>query len=147
MARPSRRTLLSGLALTALVGRRAMAQSLIGQTPPLPNPDIFEAGDLLWTKKPGVFVPYSQDLTVDLRRDQQIWETEKENFLDRARAGNTELSPQQIAEIQALTYREFLARYEGDQKPDQPGVYSSGAGIYVGHVGIINFSTSGQPEV
>src|SRR5258708_25243140 len=108
MARPSRRTLLSGLALTALVGRQAMAQSLIGQTPPLPNPDIFEAGDLLWPKKPGVFVPYSQDLTVDLRRGPQIWGKGKKNFLERARAGNTGPSPQQIAENQAFAHPEFF---------------------------------------
>jgi hypothetical protein len=52
-----------------------------------------------------------------------------------------------IAAIKELNYREFYARYAGDQQPDMPGVYSAGSGIYVGHVGIVDIDGNGQPWV
>ena len=120
---------------------------IIQQAPPLPNPELFNSGDLLWPKKPGSFVPYSQQSDVGPQRDAQIWQSEKQKFLSDASQGRSGLSADQLREIERLDYREFLARYEGDQKPDQPGVYSSGAGLYVGHVAIIDVGTNGDPEV
>ena len=143
----SRRAFTYGLVASAVAGRSGLSQGLILQTPPLPRPDAFNSGDFLWPKKPGVFVPYSQQANIGPERDAEIWEREKQEFLDQARSGQTGLSPEQLQELRGLTYREFLARYEGDQKPGQPGVYSSGGGLYVGHVGIIDINPNGEPEV
>ncbi len=138
-----RSVLLALVAVIALGKRRSSAQVLFDTAPPLPKPDMFESGDLLWPKKPGAFVPYSQRAEFDIQRDREIWEREKSEFLDRVAREKTYLSAQQIDALRALDYREFLARYHGDQQPGIPGVYSSGGGIYVGHVGIIDVASSG----
>jgi len=137
----SRRSFCCGLAVFPTTIDIAGAQAIIETTPPLPRPAMFEAGDLLWPKKPGVFVPYSQQIGTGPARDRQIWEQEKQEFLDRAVRGHTSMTSEQIADLRRLDYREFVARYHGDQKPGEPGVYSSGGGLYVGHVAL------GQPVV
>jgi hypothetical protein len=143
----TRRMALSGLACVPFSFGVARSQTIIDSTPPLPQPSLFEAGDLLWPKKPGVFVPYNQRVGTDVESDRQIWEREKNDFLKRAANGETSLTREQIAEITSLDYREFVARYNGDQKKNEPGVYSSGGGLYVGHVALIDFNSAGQPIV
>jgi hypothetical protein len=119
-------------------------QSPFGTTPPIPRSETFESGDFVWPKKPGAFVPYNQRPNTPLERDREIWQREKRAFLDRIANKGTYLSAEQIADLKALDYHEFLARYHGDQKPGVPGVYSSGGGIYVGHVGIVDVASNGE---
>jgi hypothetical protein len=121
-----------------------MVGSLIDSVPPHPRAEIFESGDFLWPKKPGAFVPYRQRLDLTPKRDQEVWESEKSEFLRRSVAESTYLTQAQLSALRNLDYREFLARYHGDQEPDTPGVYSSSEGLYVGHVGIVDITSSGQ---
>jgi Permuted papain-like amidase enzyme, YaeF/YiiX, C92 family len=123
-----------------------MAETFIDSVPALPRSATFESGDFVWPKKPGVFVPYTQGVNRDPKRDQEIWEKEKREFINRA-AKDTYLTERQIDSIRRLDYREFLARYHADQRPDNPGVYSSGGGLYVGHVGIVEVSATGEIDV
>jgi hypothetical protein len=100
----------------------------------------------VWPKKPDSFVPYSQqDTSVD--DDRTIWEREKRAFLDRVAHEGTYLTPDQVDALRALDYREFLARYHGDQQPGVPGLYSSGGGMYVGHVGIVDVAPGGSISI
>jgi hypothetical protein len=139
----SRRSFLAGLALTGLT-RAAGTQPLIDATPPLPRTDAFEAGDFLWPKKPGVFVPYSQQTNLGPHDDRRIWEGEKREFLEKAPQKGSYLSPEKLDDLRRLDYREFIARYHGDQIPGVPGLYSSGGGVYVGHVAIIDIASNGD---
>lgn len=123
------------------------ARVLFDSSPPLPSPETFESGDLVWPKKPGAFVPYSQRPDAPVEQDREIWEREKRTFLDRVAREETYLSPDQIAALRALDYREFLARYHGDQAPGVPGLYSSGGGMYVGHVGIVDITSNGEISI
>jgi hypothetical protein len=135
-----------------LVGHLLIPQKVIAQgadeSLPLPRPESFESGDFLWPKKPGVYVPYnsgSQRITAE--DDAAEWEAGKQKFLAKLANDPDYFTSADIATIQGLTYREFYARYAGDQQPDMPGVYSAGSGIYVGHVGIVDIDSDGRPWV
>ncbi|MCK1403876.1 YiiX/YebB-like N1pC/P60 family cysteine hydrolase [Bradyrhizobium sp. 76] len=142
----SRRSFASGLLLTAL-GSEGVRSQIIQQSPPLPRTELFNSGDFLWPKKPGEFVPYSQQANAGPEHDAAIWQKEKQQFLEQAATESSGLSASQLAQIKDLDYREFLARYEADQRPGTPGVYSSGGGVYVGHVAIVNITSDRKPEV
>jgi len=115
---------------------------------PLPRPESFESGDFLWPKKPGVYVPYnSGGRTITAQDDEAEWEAGKRKFLAKVANDPGYFTSADIATIQGLTYREFYARYAGDQQPDLPGVYSTGSGIYVGHVGIVDIDGDGRPWI
>jgi hypothetical protein len=139
----TRRHLIGVVSLTAAgAAWPAHAQDL-----PLPDPKTFQSGDFIWPKKPGMYVPYNATVRADPREEQRRWEQERDAFLANAPATAPYFSAADLASIKALSYREFYSRYVGDQAPDTPGVYSSGGGIYVGHVGIIEIDGSGVPWV
>ena len=111
-----------------------------------PGPKKFESGDLVWPKKPGVYVPYKDELIVATKRNEKriaqdekrTWLREKADFIARARKRETAkwFASEQLDALEKMSFEEFYARYAGGQEPRLPGVYPKGA-IYVGHVGII----------
>jgi Permuted papain-like amidase enzyme, YaeF/YiiX, C92 family len=115
--------------------------------PPLPNPTTFQSGDLVWPKKPGAFVPYKYALNTSAELDAANWYAERGAFLARLSRDPKYFTAQDMAEFKSLDFREFYARYVGDQKPGIPGAYSTGGGIYVGHVGVIEVDESNVPWV
>jgi hypothetical protein len=124
------------------------AQNSSLPNPPLPNPALFESGDLLWPKKPGQFVPYRSVVAADpVEDEEQRWLREKQEFIKRARAGTTYFTVDELETLEKMSFREFYARYAGDQKPGVPGAYSSGGGIYVGHVAILHIDDEKVPWV
>jgi Permuted papain-like amidase enzyme, YaeF/YiiX, C92 family len=141
----TRRLLVSAAAILPL--------SRIGVTPgqegneslPLPRQDTFQSGDLVWPKKPGAYVPY-RSITTDTSAptEEERWTAEREAFLKSPDDRKSHLTSSQIDELRNLTFREFYARYAGDQKPGIPGAYASGGGIYVGHVGIVDIDPSSK---
>jgi hypothetical protein len=143
----SRRDVLSCAVGAAVPISTARGQPVFDNAPPLPRAELFEAGDLVWPKKPGTFVPYSQSADATPDADGRIWEREKAEFLARSERGASQLTNDELRELRSLDYREFVARYHGNQKPGEPGVYSGGGGLYVGHVGIIDMAASGEPFV
>jgi hypothetical protein len=116
---------------------------------PLPNPQAFQSGDLIWPKKPGAFVPYRSGTAPQLDTEQLQWQKERQDFLQREakRSASERLSNAQLDFFRTLDFREFHARYAGDQRPGVPGAYSTGGGIYVGHVGLIEIEADGSPWV
>jgi Permuted papain-like amidase enzyme, YaeF/YiiX, C92 family len=123
------------------------AQDAKDSTLPLPNKQTFQSGDFVWPKKPGAFVPYRNDVDASPDEEQQQWQAEKETFIKSIRSNPSYFSEADIAELENMTFREFYARYAGDQKPGVPGAYSTGSGIYVGHVGIIEVDSNKTPWV
>jgi hypothetical protein len=102
----------------------------------------------LWPKKPGAYVPYnSGGRAVAVGDDAAEWEAGKQEFLTKISSDHDYFTDADITAIRQLTYREFYARYAGDQQPDMPGVYSAGSGIYVGHVGVVDIDGEGQAWV
>jgi Permuted papain-like amidase enzyme, YaeF/YiiX, C92 family len=119
--------------------KEVLAQEPSLTDPPLPNPATFQSGDLLWPKKPGQFVPYRSVIAADPVDDEEKrWLQERGEFITRARPGDTYLTSDELGTLETMSFREFYARYAGDQKPGIPGAYSSGNGIYVGHVAILS---------
>lgn len=91
-------------------------------------------------------MPYNDNSGNDAQEDERRWHAEREAFVAKG------LWPQQFAQhdceqLQQLSFREFYSRYGGDQVPDTPGVYASGSGVYVGHVGIIDIDDQEEPWV
>jgi Permuted papain-like amidase enzyme, YaeF/YiiX, C92 family len=127
------------------------------QTKPTgPNPETFESGDLVWPKKPGVFVPYlDESVTVSKANERQIaedekqiWLREKTEFIARARNKQTAtwFTSEQLDALEKMSFEEFYARYVGGQEPGLLGVYPKGA-VYVGHVGVILVDEKNVPWV
>jgi hypothetical protein len=114
----------------------------------LPDPKTFQSGDLVWPKKPGVYVPYDAKVGgADPHEEERRWTAERDQFLANVTTRAPHFTPADIESFRTMSFREFYSRYAGDQLPDTPGVYSSGSGLYVGHVGIIDIDTSGEPRV
>src|SRR5262249_32920141 len=111
---------------------------------PLPDPKTFQSGDFVWPKKPHAYIPYNAGTLEDPDADRKRWEVEKEHFLNQNPPG---ISSTRLSEIRGLSYDEFYGRYAGDQYPNTAGLYGTGGGIYVGHVGIILIDPDGVPSV
>lgn len=144
-----RRIFLQGalLAPTSL----SFSHRLVAQTTkafPRPDPSKLQAGDFVWPKKPGAYVPYNSGSKNNTAEDRNLWAEEKEAYLSATAAtgGRDALTVQRMKILQQMDYREFIAVYAGAQAPGQPGVYSGGA-VYVGHVGMIDIDSTGEPWV
>jgi len=114
---------------------------------PPPAAELLQAGDLIWPKKPGAFVPYNSRPGSANASDASRWQAEKKAYLNRLQR-NTNPSPEEkerYSVLQNMTYKEFAARYLGDRIPGKPDTYGL-AGIEVGHVGIIEIR-DGRPFV
>jgi Permuted papain-like amidase enzyme, YaeF/YiiX, C92 family len=145
-----RRGFLVSLATGVFLPTAAHAQNDGNAMFPLPNPQTFQSGDLVWPKKPGAFVPYRSGSSTQLESDQSQWQRERQEFLTREAgksAGRKSLSDSELESIRRLDFREFHARYAGDQRPGVPGAYATGGGVYVGHVGIIEMEANGSTWV
>jgi hypothetical protein len=144
----SRRELLIVSGVLSALG--VSSQRSFGDPPPSPRPDpaLFQAGDFVWPKKPGAFVPYDAGSARTVAEDQANWEAERQAYLDslKSQGALDEIDQQRARVLSQMQYRDFLAVYEGDQKLGVPGAYS-GSGFYVGHVGIIDIDSSGVPWV
>jgi len=145
----TRREVAIGLPLAAFVSTAtgSLAQDLSTSTSPLPDPKTFNAGDLVWPKRPGVRVPYLDTYRSDPTGEERKWISERDDFVANVSTLAPFLTASDIERLRTLSFGEFYARYFGNQNPDSPGVYASGGGIYVGHVGIIDIDPSGKPWV
>ena len=134
-------------ALGAYVGITLVTGTARASPTAMPDPKLFQSGDFVWPKKSGTFVPYDAGPPIDPDADEAKWRKERDSFVAEVANKAPYFTPQAIERIRNLSYREFYAEYVGAQKPDTPGVYSLGGGIYVGHVGIIELDASGTPWV
>jgi len=135
--------------LIASTGSLALFASLRAETTyPLPDPSLFQSGDFVWPKKPGAYVPYKSDAPSSPVNDEITWNRERDSYISRLKAKQVldEVDREQIKVLPKLTFREFLAIYEGNEPPERPSGFS-GSGFYVGHVGIVDVDPDGKPWV
>jgi hypothetical protein len=112
-----------------------------------PAAALLQAGDLIWPKKPGAFIPYNSRPGEADKSDALRWRKEKEAYSNQI-LRNPNPSPQErerYAALQKMTYEEFAGYYLGGRIPGQPATFGGG-GPEVGHVGIIEI-TDGRPFV
>jgi hypothetical protein len=142
------------LAATAAITSCSAVFQMLAQTNdaprvvPHPDPATFQSGDFVWPKRPGAYVPYHAGSTNSPEEDRARWARERDDFLQResGKPGLTALDRERIEALRKMDYREFIAIYEGAQRPGQPGVYSGGS-VYVGHVAIIEVDANKEPWV
>jgi hypothetical protein len=133
-----RRKFLCGLALSSIAGHGA---SNAQDEPKRPDPADFQAGDFLWPKRPGQWVPYNSGADPERTIDKARWLQERNSFIATIRAQSN--SPQQLrqlaTDLEGMEYSEFYELYQGDRAPDvsQPFGGGGGGGFYVGHVAIV----------
>ena len=142
----SRRKLIGDIASFSIFGtisRLAQSQSRARR----PDPSTFESGDFVWPKNPGAFVPYRSESKTSIESDRERWDKEKKDFLERARRGGIQIDEQVIDWIAALSYDEFRVRYMMDEDPHGVTPYSSGRGVSVGHVGVIELDEKKEPWI
>ena len=148
---PARRDFFPTLAGLTALAAWSPSSSVGADAPrlaPRPDPALFQAGDFVWPKKPGSFVPYNAGSKNSPERDRDNWRQERDTYLGTVGATLTpdaELR-QRIQIFRDMDYREFLAVYEGNQEIGVPGAYSGGS-VYVGHVGIVDIDGDGIPWV
>jgi cell wall-associated NlpC family hydrolase len=138
--------LLSPLLASAHQDQTTTAPSV--QTADSPPPaSLLEAGDLLWPKVPGVWVPYSSRPGVEQDTDSNEWNKEREAYLQELRAKNnpTDEDKARYRQISGMDYATFKVLYLADEDPAQPAKHGSSF-LYVGHVGIVDV-VDGTPWV
>ncbi len=113
----------------------------------LPDDRKFESGDLLWPKKPGAFIPYSNTPGRSAMEDRERWYAEKNILLQKAREGKIANADAIIAELRDLSYEEFQNRYLQGQPKEGITPYAAGSVAAVGHIGIIETDSQGTSYV
>jgi hypothetical protein len=125
---------------------------LPAKAPPLsdlPDPKTFQAGDFVWPKKKGAFVPRYK---IEQSAEREAWETARERLLreDPSKSG---LSPETAEKLKSMSYEDFETLYfagpaESAGTPAQGrSVNIGGQTIFVGHVGIIEIDAQGLAHV
>jgi Permuted papain-like amidase enzyme, YaeF/YiiX, C92 family len=138
---PTRRLVLAAAVTGTSSVMPALAQP--AETLPLPSRGRFRSGDFLWPKKPGSYVPYHAGANARTDTERGNWQNEQQRFLERQKVVARWMSPQDVDALRSMDFREFHARYAGDQKPGVPGAYATGGGVYVGHVAILEVGADG----
>lgn len=113
----------------------------------MPNASTFESGDLLWPKKPGAIIPYSEGGNAASDGDKQDWLHARDSCLEKLKADQSPYAVELRSALSKLSYEEFKLRYLEDKKPGQLTTYAGGNIGGVGHVGIVDIDPSGTPFV
>lgn len=138
-----RRLLLT--AVPALVPASLQAQ----EEPKRPDPADFQAGDFLWPRRPGQWVPYVSGASAERDVDKKRWLRERDRFVVAVRSdpASSPARRQLATDLEGLEYAEFYELYQGDQAPSNHQPFGGGGGgFYVGHVAIVSFE-AGRPWV
>lgn len=145
---------LAALAATA-AGTPALAQSFplaptrsLAPGPRTPDASELRAGDFLWPKPPGSWVPYGP-MGLDYAAtpagrlrlaDEEHWARQREDYL--ARPATTPSQQAAVRALRDMTYPQFADSYFMAQGlPGAPG------GFYVGHVAIVEIHPEDGPMI
>lgn len=123
-----------GACATILGSASAQSQNSVA---PFPEPSSLKSGDLIWPKKPGVYVPYEAQSQRGADEDRQAWQNEKQAFMANIEQKAPYMTAADRARINGMTFDEFYSRYVGAASPTRAVPYNAGVPLYVGHVGII----------
>src|SRR6187551_961488 len=85
---------------------------------PRPNPSLFQSGDFVWPKKPGVYVPYNAGSTNSPDLDRERWNRERDAYLKKNKDSATadKVLQQRLETLRTMDFREFIATYAGGQE-------------------------------
>src|SRR5438552_9103158 len=112
---PSRRRLLLQMAVVlAGLSRTPAAFAQAGRDEPLPLPDKakLEAGDFLFPKEPGKYVPYHQGSGRTFDEERVDWERERQAMIASLSARPPDAyTTQLLSALREMTFEEFYARY------------------------------------
>ena len=103
-----------------------------------PDVETLQTGDLIWPKVPGQVVLYSSGAPDSRSQLIRRWEKEKAEFANRLRSSSKSTAEDlRLADtFDAMTYKQFEARYLGDFRPGH--VEQTGSDVlYVGHVAVV----------
>lgn len=125
----------------------AQAQSKKRNNPPVPSSAAFQSGDFLWPKKPGAYIPYNSGHTTARQADESRWLRERDQCVANLRRNPGYFTPQQVLDLESLTYAQFYARYLAGMEPGKAANYSAEAANHVGHVAIIDIDDKATPWV
>lgn len=134
-----RRKLLFALAVSSIAGHGA---SKAQDEPKRPDSADFQAGDFLWPKRPGQWVPYNSGAETERAIDKVRWIQERNSFIAtiRAQPNSSQQLRQLATDLEGMEYSEFYELYQGDRAPDVSQPFGGGGGgFYVGHVAIVGF--------
>lgn len=111
-----------------------------------PDPSTFQAGDLLWPRKPNQYIPYGTEPTGSLKKDKAEWEREKGAFLERVRRDPdaTDYDRALAIRLETMSFERFHDRYIGEGGEGE--LSAQGWLPYVGHVAMVFFK-DGHPWV
>lgn len=136
-----------GVALVALSATNVAFAAISASPTPMPDEKDLEAGDLLWPKLPGSFVPYDSRDKADPASDLQNWTTQKSLALGPAEQDESPEGTQLSAALRNLSYAEFRRRYlQGisDTADQSLSLWNVAA---VGHVAIVDIGSDGSAHV
>ncbi len=121
--------------------------SMISWAAVLPNPNTFQAGDLIWPKKPGAYVPYNSQPKGTYEDDSQQWEKEKNHFVNQVRSNSNASESERnfAAKFEKMTFEEFRQEALGEEERSDFVPFGTDF-IYSGHVGMVFFE-NGEPWV
>lgn len=144
----TRRSFLA-MTLAAGAGFGGMTRESLNQLAPKSAPFLedLQAGDLLWPKLPGVFIPYSLAHESTPLEDLVDWEANRDRVVEEL-SNNLNMDNVGIVnELRRMTYAEFRTRYMQGLEPGQLVTYGASAPVAVGHVGVVEIGIDGLPYV
>lgn len=127
----------------------ASTRSIADSAPLRPDPKDFQAGDLIWPKKPGDWVAYNSVAYDQESAAETQWNKEKKAFIGALRARWESATPQEkeaVERLSSMSYRDFKSIYLGDTELGAVRLRGGSSGFYVGHVAIVT-QTSQNPLI
>lgn len=111
-----------------------------------PDRRKFEAGDFLWPKLPGTYVPFSAGSSVDAAEEKSEWMRKRSELMARL---TTDGSPQAQAlatELRRMTFEQFHARYINGATPGTNVPFGAGQ-LGTGHIAVVDVDDSQRAHV
>ena len=138
---------LSSTALFA-IAPSAIAQQQPRRCNPGDPPDWrkFEAGDFLWPKLPGTYVPFRSGSSAGAAEEKAEWMRRRADLVGRLAAEGSSSATALAAELRNMTFEQFHARYVNGARPGE-NVPFKGGQVGTGHIAILEIDGSHRPYV
>lgn len=132
---------------TAALGQGTPAAGSVQAADGPPPASALQAGDLLWPKVSGIWVPFSSRPGTEQEREAADWEREKAAFLKPLldAKSSTDQERELYSKLANLDYPTFKVLYLDDADPARATNFGGNV-FYVGHVGIVDL-VDGVPWV
>ena len=93
-------------------------------------------------------MPYDAGPPRAVDADEAKWNEERDQFIANVRTKAPYFTPAQTERIRKLSYKEFRARYTGEEKGASTySIKNPFDSVYVGHVAIVDIDETGTPWI